>query len=238
MFMIMKTTENHWLMARMYYYLDKPELSRQSNDAWLSLASRFAPLQYQKVAQSGHDLRAGLIDLKEKNITSARSRLAETRSLIRGFSFPRDKISGRYSADFLEGEILLQEGKYDEAISLLERTDRPDFPGLSDSAGAISTNLLIDDLKARALEGKGDLDGAIAEYERLTTYDPKAGDRRLIYPKLHYRLGKLYEQKGLKAKAVDSYGEFLELWKDADPGMPEVEDARTRLAELKGETSH
>jgi serine/threonine protein kinase/tetratricopeptide (TPR) repeat protein len=51
--------------------------------------------------------------------------------------------------------------------------------------------------------------------------------------KAHYLLGLAYEKSGWTSKAVDKYEEFLDIWKDADPGIPEVEDARDRLVRLK-----
>ena len=41
-------------------------------------------------------------------------------------------------------------------------------------------------------------------------------------------LGKIYEQQGDTAKAIEHYEKFLTLWNDADPGFPEVADARER----------
>lgn len=71
------------------------------------------------------------------------------------------------------------------------------------------------------------------EYERLLslTYGRLYyGD---IYAKTFYMLGKIYEQQSDKAMAIESYEKFLEVWKDADPGIPEVEDAKKRLTGLK-----
>ncbi|GAJ22358.1 unnamed protein product, partial [marine sediment metagenome] len=38
-----------------------------------------------------------------------------------------------------------------------------------------------------------------------------------------------------KLKAREYYNRFLQLWKDADPGITEVEDAKKRLAAIKGQ---
>ncbi|MCK4427541.1 MAG: tetratricopeptide repeat protein, partial [candidate division Zixibacteria bacterium] len=79
----------------------------------------------------------------------------------------------------------------------------------------------------------GRLGEAVAELEKvLSRYD----DFRAYVPiwavKAHYLLGIAYEKSGWNKKAIEKYEEFLEIWKDADPGIPEVEDAKERVKKL------
>jgi len=46
-------------------------------------------------------------------------------------------------------------------------------------------------------------------------------------------LAKLYEQKSWEGKATEHCEKFLSLWKDDDPSIAEVENARKKLSGLK-----
>jgi tetratricopeptide (TPR) repeat protein len=88
----------------------------------------------------------------------------------------------------------------------------------------------------RAYLESGRLGEAVATLERVLS---RYNNARLLFlsadgVKAHYRLGLAYEQSGWTKKAIEQYEEFLDIWKDADPGIPEIEDARRRVAHLKG----
>jgi tetratricopeptide (TPR) repeat protein/predicted Ser/Thr protein kinase len=67
----------------------------------------------------------------------------------------------------------------------------------------------------------------------LSRYDEIRAEYPFESVKAYYLLGLAYEESGWHKKAMDLYDEFLETWKDADPGLPEIEDARQRLARLR-----
>jgi tetratricopeptide (TPR) repeat protein len=53
-------------------------------------------------------------------------------------------------------------------------------------------------------------------------------------PGLHYELALVYVGMKDKSKALEHLNIALSIWKNADPGIPDVEDAKKKLAELKG----
>ena len=174
----------------------------------------------------------GLVELSQGKIDSAKVRLAEMRSNEPGITSSKDFFS--YYYNYLDSEILLQIGSFERALAVTEKASPIEIPVMQKAADMADYNLPpLKDGSARAYEKKRDLDRAIAEYESLIAFDPKREDRFLVHPKYYYRLARLYEKKGIKDTAAANYQKFLDLWKDADPGQPEVTDARRRLAALQ-----
>jgi len=78
----------------------------------------------------------------------------------------------------------------------------------------------FEDCLANALLELGRWDEAIAEYERILKNNPN-------YPLARYHLAQAREGRG--DRALEAYQDFLRLWKDADPDIPEVIEAKRRI---------
>jgi len=222
------------LKGMIYYDRGNLETSRKYFKSYFDLSLKNRPsleLDYR----ASYSFFLGLLDVKEGRIHPAKSRLDEMKSLLSRVT-PRIKERLTYLYDFLYAEILILEGAPEEAIAICEKASPLQLPPMDRPHWIAEYNIpFLDDVLARAYQQKGELDKAIAEYERLITFDPNSKNRRLIHPRLHYRLAKLYEQKGWKGKAIEHYEKFLDLWKNADPGFAEGEDARKRVARLKSQ---
>lgn len=130
----------------------------------------------------------------------------------------------------LKGKIELKKGDTQKAIVYFEKAleQLPMFTLI----GHVRSEYLL--TIAGAYLKKGDLENAekhampisISLWERYIS--------PVSYPKSLLLLGKIYQQKSWKAKAIEYYRKFIDLWKDGDePLQPLVEDARNRIKELE-----
>ena len=89
----------------------------------------------------------------------------------------------------------------------------------------------------QAFDGLNQPDSAIATYETLVSLiEPGPVGRQFTLPPAYYRLGELFETRGDREKAIEYYGRFADLWKEADAELqPRVREARKRIGELAGE---
>ncbi|MCX6576932.1 MAG: tetratricopeptide repeat protein, partial [Candidatus Aminicenantes bacterium] len=187
-------------------------------------------LPYLPSQQKSDLFTRGRIQAEMKSFDEARKTAEELKSLIeKGI----DAKELRWYECIL-GLIELGKKDYRQAADLFSRTCGRLHSESEWSFGEASyfEASYFDNL-ARALYESGDLDIARKTYEKITLLTLgriNDGDR---YAKAYYMLGKIAEQQGDKVRARENYRKFLDLWKDADPGLPEVEDARKRLAGLK-----
>ncbi len=180
----------------------------------------------------------GLADLKSGQIESAKSKLSAIQSILSDVQNEKAKQMKISTHDYLHSLILLEEGSADKAIALIEKMPPPKV-SFGSIVSFVRRNLPFDDdLFALAFLKKGEMNKAIAEYERITSLNLEIGlDRPIIHPLSRYRLAKLYEDTGEKDKAIEQYTHALKTWKNSEEGLFEVDDAKERLITLMTQTS-
>ena len=159
---------------------------------------------------------AMLLALERGDVTAAqkfKARISEE------LSFPDRgiRLSARYQK-FLDGYFNLQTGHPTEAIALFKEVlqHRPLIWDID----------AYEDCLANAYLKLGQTDDAIAEYERILRLNPN-------YPLAHFHLAQAYQHKGQTDRARSEYRQFLQVWKNADPDIPILKEAKAAYAKLE-----
>jgi len=216
----------------MHYELEDPDSASKCFQKSFETFRRLYPESDR--AEVFADYLSGLIDLERGNIESANRRLENLDHFLSSSSAsPYQNETVNWWKKRLQAKAFRAEGAVDEAIQLFEEVNRRDIPSMRTNNLGPYVIPFARDEAADLLRMKGDLDRAIDVYQRLMIIGPQTNNRRLIYPKYHFKLAQIYEEKGWAGKAIEHYEKFLVLWKDADPGLPEADDARRRMDAIR-----
>jgi tetratricopeptide (TPR) repeat protein/predicted Ser/Thr protein kinase len=182
----------------------------------------------QRKAQSLFaDLLAGTAEARTGNIEAARARLGAQREQ---YDPERDLLNWAYHA--LEGEVALTAGDLEQAAAAFVAAEPEIKMHLHMTAAIVSlaaNNPPLRDGMARVKKAQGDLEGAIGIYRSLLRPDISAKWTAMLEPRYVLELARLLAETGDTAAARTEYERFLDLWKHADPGLPELEEARLYL---------
>jgi tetratricopeptide (TPR) repeat protein len=155
--------------------------------------------------------RIGVNYARMGGVAAARTLLASIRPLT-------DLKNAEQASDlnWLEAEIELAAGNPSRGVTLLEQVERA------------HTRPLTLDALANAYARAASTDAAIAAYEKLlSTQGGRLGwEAELGWLTAHSRLANLYLLRGEKDKAAKTLDVLLDLWKDADPDLLTLHEAR------------
>ncbi len=138
-------------------------------------------------------------------------------------SFPLDTLMQRSWLPTIHAAVELERRNAHKATELLQATTPYEFSG----AGTDSIYI-----RGQAYLMLHDGSAASAEFQKIIDHRGVVGNDP-VGALAHLGLARSYAIQGDTAKAKTAYNDFLTLWKDADPGIPILKQAKARYAKLQ-----
>ncbi len=176
-------------------------------------------------------LLAGAAEVRAGRLAAARAQLESASKL---YDAGREGQNWWYRC--LEGEIALAAGDLAAAGAAFSAGE-PELKMFFDRSflerSVFANHLPFRDWPARIKSARGDMAGAIEAYRKLLTPDISSKWTTALEPRDVLELARLLDQAGAREAARKEYRRFLELWKDADPELPELAQAKSEYAKLQ-----
>jgi tetratricopeptide (TPR) repeat protein/TolB-like protein len=170
---------------------------------------------------------AGMAEVRRSNPDGGRKYLGSLAEV-----YDAEDEADRWFYETLRGEVALAAGDLaaaEEAFTRAEPKLKMFFNMGSGRRNIMPNNSSFRDGLARVKKAQGDLAGAISIYRELLTSDIGSKWTAMLEPRYVLELARLLDETGDKAAARVEYERFLDLWKDADAGLPELKEARKYL---------
>ncbi len=168
----------------------------------------------------------GILEARAGRLDRTRQRLDEVRKVF------NPQFQGEnWFVRSLEGELALASGDPAAAEAAFAAADpkiKMDFLMAQFAPSLLANNWPSRDGLARVKTARGDLRGAIEAYRVLLTPDLSSKWTAVLQPRYVLERARLLERAGDTAGAKAEYQHFLELWKHADPSLPELAEARRK----------
>jgi tetratricopeptide (TPR) repeat protein len=215
---------------------DSRNLSKESAGAWHALrafeeAGLGNAAEARKAASAAGEGAVTAEVLAHASDVRSAQRIAERLAK----EAPLDTLMQGYWLPTIRAEIELQGGQAAKAIQLLQDAK-------SYEEGSSILPMLPVYVRGRAYLAAGDGAGAAAEFQRIMDHrglvgaSPVGWLARVGFARalaLQARSASASEAENAKAKARAAYQDFFTLWKDADPDVPILQQAKAEYAKLQ-----
>jgi DNA-binding winged helix-turn-helix (wHTH) protein/tetratricopeptide (TPR) repeat protein len=144
--------------------------------------------------------------------------------------FPEDTIVQFNYLPSIRGKLALNKGNVSDAIKDLEAAAPYDL-GESRAGDFVGTTMFPVFVRGEAYLASRQGSKAAAEFQKVLDHRGLVLNRP-IGALAHLGLGRAYVLQGDTVKARAAYQDFLTLWKDADPDIPVLQQAKAEYAKL------